>query len=65
MIDIKKQVAEAAHYLQQQRPFNPELGLILGSGLGQVAGEIEDQLVVPYHDIPHMPHTDSICRCPQ
>lgn len=55
MMNIKKQVASAAHYLQQQRSFDPELGLILGSGLGQVAEEIEDQLVIPYQDIPHMP----------
>ncbi|MFC7441041.1 purine-nucleoside phosphorylase [Laceyella putida] len=33
----------------------PEIGLILGSGLGDLANEIEDAVVVPYGEIPHFP----------
>lgn len=55
MVPIKKKATEAAEYLQSLRPFEPDIGLILGSGLGQVAEEIEDKLVVPYQEIPHMP----------
>jgi purine-nucleoside phosphorylase len=29
--------------------------MILGSGLGELANEVEDAVVVPYHDIPHFP----------
>lgn len=35
----------------------PRVGLILGSGLGALADEIEDAVVIPYRDIPgfHQP----------
>lgn len=35
----------------------PEIGLILGSGLGILAEEIEDRVAVPYGNIPHFPVT--------
>ena len=34
---------------------NIKKGLILGSGLGVLADEIEDPIKVPYQDIPHFP----------
>lgn len=34
--------------------FRPQILLILGSGLGALAGEVEDPIVVPYGDVPHM-----------
>ncbi|MGY0209244.1 purine-nucleoside phosphorylase [Bacillus subtilis] len=33
----------------------PEIGLILGSGLGVLADEIENPVAIPYEDIPHFP----------
>ncbi|MBE3101452.1 MAG: purine-nucleoside phosphorylase, partial [Firmicutes bacterium] len=33
----------------------PELGLILGSGLGDLADEIKDPFTIPYADIPNFP----------
>jgi purine-nucleoside phosphorylase len=53
--EIKRKVAEAVEYIHSLRSFSPQVGLILGSGLGQVAEEIEDRLMIPYQDIPHMP----------
>ncbi|MBQ3767038.1 MAG: purine-nucleoside phosphorylase [Bacteroidales bacterium] len=38
----------------------PEVGIILGSGLGKLADEIEDPLVIPYHDIPGFPVSTAI-----
>ena len=32
---------------------NPEFGLILGSGLGELAEEVEDAVVIDYADIPN------------
>ena len=34
-------------------PFAPEIGLVLGSGLGPLAYELEDAVHIPYGDIPH------------
>lgn len=33
--------------------FQPEIGIILGSGLGSIADRITDPLTIPYTDIPH------------
>ena len=38
----------------------PEVGIILGSGLGKLADEIEDPLVIPYHEIPGFPVSTAI-----
>lgn len=32
-----------------------EIGLVLGSGLGGLADEIENPIIIDYHDIPHFP----------
>ena len=33
----------------------PKVGIILGSGLGKLVDQIEDQVVIEYADIPHFP----------
>jgi purine-nucleoside phosphorylase len=33
--------------------FRPEVGIILGTGLGTLGSEIEDRKAIPYADIPH------------
>ena len=33
----------------------PEIGIVLGSGLGDMADAIENPVVIDYHDIPHFP----------
>ena len=34
--------------------FQPEVLLILGSGLGSLGDQVEDPVIVPYGDVPHM-----------
>lgn len=50
-----EKVNEAAQYILKQSGKNPELGLILGSGLGVLADEIDNPTVIPYSSIPHFP----------
>ena len=38
----------------------PEIGIVLGSGLGKLADQIEHPLVVPYKDIPGFPVSTAI-----
>ncbi len=49
-------IQEALEVIQAKKPnFTPQIALILGSGLGVVADEIQDATVIPYQEIPHFP----------
>ncbi len=48
-------IQEAADYIRSRTDIRPEIGLILGSGLGILANLIEDAISIPYEDIPHFP----------
>lgn len=52
-----QKIEEAAKYISNQISTNPEVGLVLGSGLGVLADEIENPLIIDYHDIPHFPES--------
>ena len=53
--DWKTKRKEAAAYIQSKCDVVPQIGLILGSGLGALAGEVTDATVIPYSEIPHFP----------
>ena len=44
---------EAADFLLERFGGAPEVGIVLGSGLGHFAGEPEDAVTVPYGEIPN------------
>lgn len=46
---------QSAEYIQSKLKVTPEIGLILGSGLGILADEIEDAVAIPYSEIPNFP----------
>ena len=52
------QVAEAAAFLKPKLGSPaPLVGIVLGSGLGAVAGAVADPAIVPYGEIPHFPQS--------
>ncbi len=53
MVEIKQQLAETLAVLKPQLKAIPEVGIILGTGLGGLAKEIEGDLAIPYDKIPH------------
>lgn len=53
--DVFSQAREAANYIKGQGVNKVQVGLILGSGLGELAEEIENPIVIPYADIPSFP----------
>lgn len=55
MNQFRNQVEEAAAFVRSHLGENPEIGLILGTGLGGVAEGMEDGARLPYHEIPHFP----------
>lgn len=51
-----QQIDEAVTYIQQRiGTHEPVIGMVLGSGLGDLAHEVEDAVAIPYSDIPHFP----------
>ena len=51
----------AADYVKARlNGHKPLVGIVLGSGLGKLANEIEDPLVIPYKDIPGFPVSTAI-----
>jgi purine-nucleoside phosphorylase len=52
-VDIAEQAAEAAELIRSRGAMAPRVGLILGSGLGDLADDVESPVVVPYSEIPH------------
>ncbi|HZG71967.1 MAG TPA: purine-nucleoside phosphorylase [Chondromyces sp.] len=50
-----EQIEKASAYLRERYKENPKIGLILGSGLGVLAEEIENPVTVPYEEIPDFP----------
>lgn len=53
-MDIKK-INESTRYIQDIIKDSPEVGIILGSGLGDLAEKAEDCKIIKYADIPNMP----------
>ena len=53
-----EQYNESALALKSRlKGFRPEILLILGSGLGFLGDEVEDPIVVPYSEVPHMKYS--------
>ncbi len=45
----------AVEYIRTKITGQPKIGLILGSGLGDMAKDIQAEAVIPYREIPHFP----------
>ncbi|WP_274651716.1 purine-nucleoside phosphorylase [Paenibacillus humicola] len=48
-------IREAADYILQRSSLRPEIGLIMGSGLGILGDHMENAVTIPYREIPHFP----------
>lgn len=51
----KQQLEESISFLQSNGFESAEIGIVLGTGLGQLVDEIEISTQTPYSDIPHFP----------
>jgi purine-nucleoside phosphorylase len=55
MESLFDQVQESIKEIQRFTQAAPKVGIILGTGLGALAQEIKEPLVIPYEKIPHFP----------
>ena len=49
------QLAETKIFIQSKAKTEAAVGIILGSGLGNLANVIKTEIAIPYADIPHFP----------
>jgi purine-nucleoside phosphorylase len=47
----------AADFIQSRSGLQPRVGIVLGSGLGELVARIENPRRLPYSTIPHFPHS--------
>jgi purine-nucleoside phosphorylase len=57
MPDQYTRATAAADYIRTHSPAAPSIGIILGSGLGAFASQVEHAVAIPYTDIPHFPES--------
>lgn len=48
-------IYKSYNYLKENVEIKPEIGIILGSGLGDVVNLLSDKQIISYKDIPHFP----------
>ena len=53
-------IESAADFVRSQWDRTPRFGIILGTGAGQLAEEIETEQVLPYGEIPHFPRSTAM-----
>lgn len=55
MLTPQEMVHETTAFLMDKIKETPTIGCILGSGLGDLAHQVEDRIAIPYENIPHFP----------
>lgn len=48
-------INEAARFIRSKTTLTPTIGIILGTGLGALANDIDVEVTLPYESIPHFP----------
>jgi purine-nucleoside phosphorylase len=54
-MNLLQSIKEATDFIQKHITIKPDVGIILGTGLGGITHHIEVQLSLSYKDIPHFP----------
>lgn len=57
MNDQFAKATAAAEYIRTRASLKPTLGIILGSGLGNFASQVEQAVTIPYAEIPNFPQS--------
>jgi purine-nucleoside phosphorylase len=55
MADTITQLTETTRFIKNIYPHEPEVGIVLGSGLGNLTEEIDIESEIEYSEIPHFP----------
>lgn len=50
-----EQIDQIADFIRSKTSYHPQVGIILGSGLGALASSVENSIILPYNEIPDWP----------
>lgn len=53
-------IEEAQQFIQSKTDLVPKVGIILGSGLGDLADQLEEAVHIPYSDIPYFSNSSAV-----
>jgi len=53
--DLKAKVTESVEFINQKNKIKPKIAIILGTGLGRLAEDIEEKEIISYSEIPNFP----------
>lgn len=65
MKELAAQIQEASVAIRQRWQGTPRVGIILGTGLGSLAAQIEKEAVIDYEELPHFPRSTAISHAGQ
>jgi purine-nucleoside phosphorylase len=60
MVNLKTQTAEAHRFIGDQWDVAPKIGIILGTGSGEIADSITADVKISYSEVPHFPTSTAI-----
>ncbi len=55
MTELRKNIDESVKFIRAKTKTKPNIGIILGTGLGGLVKEIEKEIVIDYSELPHFP----------
>jgi purine-nucleoside phosphorylase len=53
--DLKAKVTKSVEFINQKSKIKPKIAIILGTGLGRLAEDIQEKEIIPYSEIPNFP----------
>jgi purine-nucleoside phosphorylase len=60
MQELSGQIGEAVEVVRRSWAGQARVGIILGTGLGSLAGQIQTEVALPYESIPHFPRSTTV-----
>ncbi|MBO5129517.1 MAG: purine-nucleoside phosphorylase [Oscillospiraceae bacterium] len=56
-MELQDRIFEAAEYIRSKTTLEPRIGMVLGSGLGDLVDTLTDTVCIPFSEIPNFPRT--------
>jgi len=56
---LNQKINDIVNFISNKLTEKPQIGMILGSGLGNIVDSIKDKIILPYSDIPHLPQINA------